>query len=453
VKRFFITSAILGIRMILGATKRIRVFYIRGGSLIYRVLRFLGKWPLIGFYTLYLKFRFRLSHLGIEFKNPTLHVFSSKSLSLILVIIIATFTVWAHVSSHELEHDILQPKNLVARFIDPDGSEIVTENTTAPQVLEAYNPLTGLKTTPSALEEEDASALLAELYPGAISEKPGALLKPTIPTTETGLPDRSKIQNYIVQQNDTLSSIATKFNLKIITLLSANNLSLTTPLQIGQKLEILPVDGIRYRVQKGDTLSRIAQRFSINEQDILSLNNLTQDGILAIGTSLMLPGAVIPRQSPQAPREQPKTLLARLRNLFTPEKAKKSSDAQNIVGGALGKFLWPTSARRVTQYFSWRHPAVDIAGPISNKIYAADDGVIVLSGWQRGYGLTLLIDHENGKRTRYGHASKLLASAGERVEKGQVIAMVGSTGRSTGPHLHFEVFVGGRRVNPLSVIR
>lgn len=452
-KRFFISSAIIGIRIVLGATKRIRIVFIRGGSLVYRVLRFLGKWPLIGIYTLYLKFRFRLSRLGIEFKNPILHVFSSKSLSLILLILMTLFTVWVHVESLELEHDLLQPKNLLSHFISPEDSEIITEIIPPDQPLEAYNPLTGLKTTPAALEQEDATELLAELYPGAISEKPGALLKPTIPTTEVGISDRAKTQTYIVKQNDTLSSIAVKFNLKLITLLSANNLSLTSSLQIGQKLTILPVDGIMYRIQKGDTLSRITQRFSIDENDVLALNNLSQNSTLVIGASLILPGAVLQRPNRFPIPEQPKTLIARLRNLFTPQKKIKLPSTERVVGGALGGLLWPTSARRITQYFSWRHPAVDIAGPTSNKIYAADDGVIVLSGWQRGYGLTLLVDHENGKRTRYGHASKLLVSAGERVEKGQTIAMVGSTGRSTGPHLHFEVFVGGRRVNPLSTIR
>lgn len=452
-KRFLISSAIIGIRIVLGATKKIHTLAIRGGSLIYRVLRFVGKWPLIGLYTLYLKFRFRLSHLGIEFKNPVLHLFSSKSLSLILLIAISLLTFYVHVKSFELEHDILQPNNLIGHFIESEESEVITEIQPGDQVLEAYNPLTGLKTTPAALEQEDTAELLAELYPGSISEKPSALIKPTLPTTEEGIVARSKTETYVVKPNDTLSSIAAKYNLKLITLLSANNLSLTSPLQIGQTLTILPVDGIVYHIQKGDTLGRIAQRFSIDERDVLALNNLTENSILAIGSSLILPGAVLQRPTRTAPQEQPKTLIARIRNLFTPQKKAKQLPGERIISGTLGKFLWPTSAKRITQYFSWRHPGVDIAGPTSNKIYAADDGVVVLSGWQRGYGLTLLVDHENGKRTRYGHASKLYASAGERVEKGQVIAQVGSTGRSTGPHLHFEVFVGGRRVNPLSVIR
>ena len=120
-----------------------------------------------------------------------------------------------------------------------------------------------------------------------------------------------------------------------------------------------------------------------------------------------------------------------------------------------GQLLWPIpNSKRVTQYFRWRHTGLDIGDKYGSTIVAADNGTIELSGWGAGgWGYTIVVDHGNGMKTRYAHASKLLVEAGQNVEKGQTIALVGSTGRSTGPHLHFGVYVNGRAVNPLEYLR
>ena len=116
--------------------------------------------------------------------------------------------------------------------------------------------------------------------------------------------------------------------------------------------------------------------------------------------------------------------------------------------------LWPMISRRVTQYFKWRHAGLDVGDKMGNPIYAAENGVVEYSGWERGgWGNTVMVNHGNGTKTRYSHASKLLVVAGENVKKGQVIALIGSTGRSTGPHLHFGVYVNGRALNPLQYLR
>lgn len=457
-KKLLLDSALVCIRCAMNVKKLILFFFVRGGKFLYRVLRFLLKWPLIILYTGYLKFRFRLSRLGIHFKNPLLHVFSSKSLTFIICIILACIVLVAQQEGGKLDADILQPHNILAVYVTAEGVDFVTEEkTNNQQPLQIYNPLTGVKTSPQA-SERGMEKNIEQLYPGAVAEKPGALIKPNLPTTEEGLPDHTKIRNYTVKENDTISRIAEKFNLKIQTLLSANNLSLNSSLQIGQNLVILPLDGIIYRVQKGDSLSVLAKRFQVDEQEIRAFNNLSPDTYLALGTTLIIPGGT-PVARPTIQRqeyERPKTLFSRLRDIFTPSKKHVTpppNGEEEIVSESSRGFLWPTSARRISQYFSWHHPGVDIAGPTSNKIYAAADGVVTISGWQNGYGLTLLIDHGNGRETRYGHASKLYVSAGDSVQKGDVIAMVGSTGRSTGPHLHFEIHIGGRKVNPLGFIR
>ena len=117
--------------------------------------------------------------------------------------------------------------------------------------------------------------------------------------------------------------------------------------------------------------------------------------------------------------------------------------------------LWPAVGRRITQYFKWRHQAIDIGGKNGiDPIYAAENGVVESAGWGRGgWGNTIIVNHGNGMKTRYSHANKIFVSPGETVQKGQTIALIGSTGRSTGPHVDFRVYITGRTVNPLQYMR
>jgi len=115
--------------------------------------------------------------------------------------------------------------------------------------------------------------------------------------------------------------------------------------------------------------------------------------------------------------------------------------------------IWPTQGYRITQYYSWRHFAVDIANKRGTPIYATDTGVIQYVGWSIGYGYNIIIDHGGSKKTRYAHLSKFYVKTGQKVGKGESIGAMGSTGWSTGPHLHFEVIINGRKHNPLNYIR
>ncbi|MEK7122729.1 MAG: M23 family metallopeptidase, partial [Patescibacteria group bacterium] len=172
----------------------------------------------------------------------------------------------------------------------------------------------------------------------------------------------------------------------------------------------------------------------------IKTNQLRNANAVAIGELLIIPDGVMPRQTP---RQQPQSLIARVRESIAPSGTNARSSG----------FIWPTSARRVTQYFSWRHNGVDIAGPTSNKIYASAAGTVSFAGWANGYGLSVVIDHGNGQQTRYGHSRQLFVKSGQQVSQGETIAMVGSTGRSTGPHVHFEIIKNGQRVNPFTYIR
>ena len=114
---------------------------------------------------------------------------------------------------------------------------------------------------------------------------------------------------------------------------------------------------------------------------------------------------------------------------------------------------WPTAGHNITQYYSWRHTGIDIANKSGTAIYAADAGTVEIVGWNSGgYGNQIIIDHGGGKKTRYAHLSSFGVQAGETVSKGQYIGGMGSTGRSSGSHLHFEVIIDGKRYNPLNYV-
>ncbi|MBI2050562.1 MAG: M23 family metallopeptidase [Parcubacteria group bacterium] len=267
-----------------------------------------------------------------------------------------------------------------------------------------------------------------------------ALIKPDLPGTDVTPKPRDSIITYAVQDGDTISQIAERFNLNTNTILWANNIGPRDFIRPGQELVILPVSGVTHTVSRGDTLNAIASRYRAKAEDILEINKLGSASELVIGAKIVVPDGIPP--APARPAAAPSSGLADLGSIFKPAPA------------AAGAFNWPTTARRITQYFrGWRHTGIDIGNKTGQPVYAADDGVVTTSGWNSGgYGYYVIIDHGNGIQTLYAHNSKNGVSVGDRVSKGGVIAAIGSTGRSTGPHVHFEVRVNGTRVNPLDYL-
>ncbi len=256
---------------------------------------------------------------------------------------------------------------------------------------------------------------------------------------------RTQVEEYVVQDGDTIGSIARQFGISSSTVLSANGLTARSVIRPGQKLRILPLDGIAYVVKRGDTLAKIAKTYDSDPQKILEANGLSDGSQLSVGSELILPDGHAP--APPAPKP-PSRIAGTIKDVFVPPPAA------DRVGTT--KLLWPTAARRITQYYKRAHTGVDIAGPSGTPIYAADDGTVINAGWNRGgYGNMIIVDHGGGLFTRYAHASKLLVKVGDTVKRGDVIMLMGSTGRSTGPHLHFEVMLGAvsRRTNPLDYVR
>lgn len=281
-----------------------------------------------------------------------------------------------------------------------------------------------------------------------------AQLHTTLPTRK-----RFEMNQYEVQQGDTIFGIAEKFGLKPQTILWGNFDTLADDphrLQPGQILNILPVNGVLYEWHAGDGLNGVSKFFGVTPEDIINWpsNNLNADTIgdptnpnIAPGSKILVPGgtrAFISWSAPLISRKDPASA-----KIFGPGFCGQIVDG--YVGG--GTFVWPSTEKWLSGYdFSpaTNHWGIDIAGGIGNPIYAADSGVVVYAGWNDwGYGNVIVIDHGNGWQTLYAHLNQLYVGCGASVSQGASIAAMGSTGRSSGPHLHFELMNESRvRVNP-----
>lgn len=249
---------------------------------------------------------------------------------------------------------------------------------------------------------------------------------------------------YVVQPGDTLSAVAQAFGLSQKTLIWANESLVQQQdlLSVGQQLVILPMDGALHRVAEGDTLQSVAEKYRVSPDDIARYpgNVLEADQRLVVGALLVVPNAYLP--DPPA-RVVPTAVPARP----VVQQAKVAEPAPGT-----GALIWPLSGL-ITQGYSGYHPAIDIHTKAGVPVVAADAGTVTLVSWQNyGYGYHVIVDHGGGRETLYAHLSAISVEAGEVVKQGQEVGAVGSTGRSTGPHLHFEVRQDGVHRNPFSYL-
>ncbi len=256
---------------------------------------------------------------------------------------------------------------------------------------------------------------------------------------------RTEVEDYVVQPGDTASSIASSYGLSVSSILWANNLSTYSIIKPGQTLKIPPQNGLVYTIAKNDTIKKIAETYQADELSILEANPNLDANALAIGSEIFIPDGVKPAPKP-IPTSKPSTVTA-IRNILSPTTPTPEGAADLEMEN---KLLWPGKSRRINQYYSWRHRGLDIDGDTGDPAYAPESGKVERAGWSNGYGYNVVINHGNGIKTLMGHFSKVLVEVGDTVERGDVVGLVGSTGWSTGPHIHFEVIVNGTKVNPFT---
>ena len=231
------------------------------------------------------------------------------------------------------------------------------------------------------------------------------------------------IVEYEVVSGDSLGSIAEKYNISIETILWANDLNSKSTIKVGQKLVILPVSGISYKVKSGDTVSGLANRFSVTERDIVDFNK-TENNMLIVGETIVIPGGKI------------------VNKVNNTTKTNQNSNNPTKSNSFTGQFARPIAGGIKTQGLHG-YNGIDIGAPVGTNVFAAIEGVVTLTrggdAWNGGYGNYIVIKHKNGVQTLYAHLDSISVSSGQSVSKGQIIGKSGNTGRSTGPHLHFEV--------------
>jgi len=241
-------------------------------------------------------------------------------------------------------------------------------------------------------------------------------------TQDILVPDADEITLYVVKPGDTLSGIAKMFGVSTNTIVWANNLDRSKSLKEGQEVLILPVSGVKHIVKKGDTISSIAKKYKGDVDEIKLYNDITGNTV-AVGTEIIIPNG----------------------EFSAPTVAKSSSSSSSSSSKSTSKvnssgYIKPANGI-VTQWGHGTYRALDIGNKTGTPIYATKEGRVIAaksSGYNGGYGLMVIIDHGNGIQSLYAHMSKVRVSVGDYVSQGQQIGDMGSTGRSTGPHLHFE---------------
>ena len=283
----------------------------------------------------------------------------------------------------------------------------------------------------------------------------GTLLKPVF--VDTTVEDGSDLlRTYKVKAGDTLTGIARKFHVSMMTLWWANKLDSKDELHQGQVLTIPPVSGLVVTVTANDTLQSLATKYKVKAKEILEANDL-QDPNLVVGQVLVMPGA---KGKPiPTPKPTKRPTVTQPRNGGGGGGGNGGGGSEGHYSG--GHFLYPVvgGGNYISQYFHYGHYAIDIAADYGTRVRAAAGGRVVFAGWKsNGGGYQVWISHGSGLYTTYNHMSAVTVGNGQGVDRGQQVGRVGQSGNATGPHLHFEVWRGGEpwnggtRVNPLGYL-
>lgn len=271
------------------------------------------------------------------------------------------------------------------------------------------------------------------IYPGDIIKVP--YTQATGGIAEVAPKPPAGFKTHTLQKGESLSEIATRYGLSIKAIIGANpDISSMDQLSSGTELLIPPSEGIVVVLERGQNVVELLRHYDINPLDFMAVNEIRTPLDLRPGNMVFLPGI------------EPTEALERLARVREEEH----------------RYVWPIQGR-LTSYFGRRnlgmgtarfHAGIDIAAPSGTPIMAARSGTVVYAGWSnRGYGNLVKIRHSGNDESWYAHQSKVLVSVGQSIKQGDVIGLIGSTGLSTGPHLHLEIHEAGKAIDPLSYLQ
>jgi murein DD-endopeptidase MepM/ murein hydrolase activator NlpD len=242
------------------------------------------------------------------------------------------------------------------------------------------------------------------------------------------------IQEVTIHEGDTLATMANYYDVSVEAIAFANDIKDAHGLQLGQKLVIPPAEGALYTVKEGDTVEAVAEQFKVDPSVIKSYNRLYfEPEHFAPGQLIFVRGAELPA-------------------LLEPDRPARvfAGPPQAAIPARNGRLSWPVGGV-ITQYFWWGHSGVDLAAPYGTGLGAADDGVVTATGWVPVGGLRVCVQHSSNLTSCYYHTSAVFVSEGQRVSRGQIVAAIGVTGVTTGPHVHWECKVGNQFLNCLGL--
>jgi murein DD-endopeptidase MepM/ murein hydrolase activator NlpD len=306
-----------------------------------------------------------------------------------------------------------------------------TAVSTQPSIAEAVIEGTAVPPTPISLPQGD----LPVINDNSLAPLPN-------PRTYQTKPPVHAFVMHEVARGETPNIIANQYGISADTLLGGNTwLSQeSNQLQVGAQLVILPVDGVLHKVRAGETLESIAELYRVTPDAIIAYapNNLEFPFYRLVPESeLLIPGASIGQFFFTAPKSV---------------ATNASGQPQWTVFGT-GSYIWPINGRCITQFYNGFHPGLDVGSTEGAPVYASDTGTVTYASFAAGtyydYGNLIVINHGNGFETFYAHLSSISVFPGQTVSQGELIGYTGNTGRSSGPHIHFEIRDRDFRLNPL----
>lgn len=412
---------------------------------------FLLRYLVIPVYGLFYALRRRTGYFYRPAKNRLMFLITNRYTVHVVVVVITVVTVTVNLGLGQVraESEAFGQQSILYSLVTNQAVEVIEEYAADEVINYSFVPsfADGALHAPlgGTAALENSTVLLGLGRPEGAT--PTGLSESTQSTTALATPRTAPI-SYTVTAGDTLSTISQQFGISLNTLLWANGLTVRSVIKPGMTLAILPVSGVQHAVRSGETLSAIAKKYGVDTDTILAYNTLTSADALKIGQALIIPGG-------QLIAPIPTTRTVGVRDIFTPAPSG-SGGTKTPASGAL--MAWPTDLRYIVRGKSLYHSGVDIDcngrrdGSSTNDNYAAMDGIVQFSGARGGYGYAIEIDHGNGLVTRYGHFHSLYVKRGDTVGIGTPLGRCGSTGNSTGTHLHFEVIANGVYKNPANYL-